>query len=172
MATLPQRIAGYVAELAARVESIARRTAGPEESRAVSVPGGLPARSGQMPDARTAEFLRRWEIYSGKVSPSAGPTRDRWSLWNADDLTPQTIVNAQRSAVGSGIPYDWIELIDHVFSRDIDYSSVTTQRIADVMRGRWTFRRNGSDDAAAIALSFAQEAQQGCARWRDGLGWL
>lgn len=172
MATFPQRLASFVAGVAARVEAIARRTAGPEQTRAVTVPGGAPARSTQHPDERTAEFLRSWEIFSGKVSSSAGPTRDRWALWNADDLTPIRIVSAQRNAVGSGIPYDWIELIDHIFSRDIDYASVTTQRVADVMRGRWTFRRRGNDEAAQIALSFSQEAQQRCERWRDGLGWL
>lgn len=173
MPSLPQRIAAYVAGAARRVEEIALRTAGPEQTNMVAPPGAAtPTRTSPWPDARTAEWLRKWEVYRGKVSPSAGPTRDRWSLWNADDLTPEKIVAAQRSAVGGGLPYDWIELIDHVFSRDIDYASVSTQRVADVVRGRWTFRRRGNDDAADIALSFAREAQQGCERWRDGLGWL
>lgn len=172
MATLPQRIAAYVAGTAARVERVVRLVSGPEHVRDVAIPGGMPSGPLVRPNARAAEFLRRWEIYAGRVSSSAGPTRDRWALWNATDLTPERIADAQKSAVSSGLPLDWIELIDHVFSRDIDYASVTHQRVADVMRGRWTFRRNGQDDAAALALSLAREAQVGCARWRDGLGWL
>ena len=172
MPSLPQRIASYVNGVASRVESISRRIAGPEHVRDVSLPGGLPSQSMMVPGPQGSAFMKSWDVYSGRVSPSAGPTRDRWALWNATDLTPEKITNAQRSAVASGLPLEWIELIDHVFSRDIDYASVTNQRVADVMRGRWTFRRNGTDDAAGIALAFAQEAQRGCARWRDGLGWL
>lgn len=177
--TFQQRIAAFVAARLAgaqaavgRVEQIARTIAGAEETNAVTVPGAAPARGPQVPDGRTAEFLRKWEIYSGRVAPSAGPMRDRYALWNATDLSPQIIANAQRSAVASGLPLDWVELIDHIYSRDIDYAGVTDQRVADVVRGRWTFRRNGDDAAAEISLSFAREAQRGCERWRDGLEWL
>ena len=173
MATLPQRIARFFSSLGGRISGIAGSTRGPEESRVANLPQ-LPQNAGyQSPkDQRTADMLRLWEAYGSRISPLAGPMKDRFSLWNATDLTPQIITSAQYAAVSSGLPLQWVELIDHVFSRDIDYASVTSQRVADVMRGRWTFRRNGNDDAAAVALAFCEEAQRGCHRWRDGLEWL
>lgn len=176
--TFPARIANFVADrlgaaarTAARVEQIARSVAGSEQTRVVTVPGGNPGQS-YPPNERTARQIRDWEIYAGRVAATAGPMRDRHALWNATDLTPQTIGNAQRSAVASGMPLEWVELIDHIYSRDIDYASVTDQRVADVVRGRWTFRRAGNDAASDIALAFATEAKDGCERWRDGLEWL
>lgn len=173
MPTFSQRIAHFFSSLGDRIAGRARGTRGPEESRVASLPGLTQGGyGGPKPDARTMDLLRAWGVYESRVSPLAGPMRDRFSLWNAADLTPQTIATAQYAAVHSGQPLLWVELIDHVFSRDIDYASVTNQRVADVMRGRWTFRRNGTDDAADIALAFAREAAGGCSRWRDGLGWL
>jgi Protein of unknown function (DUF935) len=178
MPTFPQRIAAFFSALGGRISGIAGRTRGPEQSRVADLPlltGGMGGGSGggsRKPDDKTAAMLRAWGVYDSRISPLAGPTRDRYALWNATDLTPQVIAQAQYQAVHAGMPLQWVELIDHIFSRDIDYASVTNQRVADVMRGRWMFRRAGTDDAADISLSFAREATGGCSRWRDGLGWL
>lgn len=172
MPTIYQRFASLVADAAARLQGIVRSRRGPEESRVAEIRGALPPSSGPRPTAESEALLRSWGVYNSRVAPLAGPSRDRWALWNATDLTPETIAGAQKTAVASGIPLQWVELIDHIYARDIDYATVTYQRVADVMRGRWTFRRNGNDPAAEIALAFAREAQMGCSRWRDGLGWL
>lgn len=159
---------GIFAGIGARIQQIVRGNRGPEQSRVADIG---PQRRQPSPD-EARRVLDSWEALAGRVSPDAGPTRDRWALWLADDLTPEVIINAQRAAVTSGQPLQWVELIDQIYSRDGHYSSVTSQRVADVMRGRWTFRRNGNDDAADIALAFAQEVQRRVHRWRDGLGWL
>jgi hypothetical protein len=173
MPTFPQRIAAFFSALGGSISRIARGTRGPEQSRVAQLPGlSSSGYQQQRGNEATAEALRKWGVYESRLSPLAGPLRDRFSLWNATDLTPQIIANAQYAAVHGGMPLQWVELIDHVFSRDIDYASVTNQRVADVMRGRWTFRRAGTDDAADIALAFCREAAGNCSRWRDGLGWL
>jgi hypothetical protein len=144
---------------------------GPETSNVVRV-AGIPPYALPPPDARTRQIMTSWEAYSGRLAPSAGPTRTRWALWPGDNLTPDAIISAQRSAVTSGLPLEWMELIDQVYSRDGHYSSVTDQRVEDVIKGSWRLTRAAPDDAGTVARNFAAEAYTSCARWRDGLGWL
>jgi phage gp29-like protein len=150
-----------------RVERIARTVRGPEVSRVAQVKGVPEPR-----DPQRVPVLDTQSVYTSRVSPLAGPTRDRWALWNADDLTPEKIVAAQRTAITGGIPLNWIEMIDQVYSRDGHYSSVTSQRVADVIKGDYRLTRAANDDAGTAARNFVEECYRGTARFRDGLGWL
>lgn len=165
-------IASALSGAAARVEAIARAVRGPETSRVASVVGvphyGQPAPA----DERTRRLLENWGVYSSRVAPEAGPTRTRWSIWPADNLTPAQIIATQREAVTSGIPLNWIELIDQIHSRDGHYAAVTNQRVEDVIKGTWRLTRAANDDAGTAMKNFAAEAYGNCSRWRDGLGWL
>ncbi len=167
---------GLLGRVAARVEAIARAVRGPETSTVADVPGaphyGFVSYGAQAAADKVRKTLESWGVYSKRISPLAGPTRTRWALWPGDDLTPETIIAAQRSAVTSGIPLNWIELIDQIFSRDGHYAAVTVQRVEDVIKGTWRLTRAADDDAGTAMRNFAAEAYGQCSRWRDGLGWL
>lgn len=153
----------------ARVQAIARGLRGSEESRIADIPG-VPHYGTPRTDAQ--RVLADWGVYSARVAPEAGPTRTRFSLWPADDLAPARIIEAQRQAVTSGNPLTWIELIDQVYSRDGHYASVTSQRVADVIKGDWRLARSADTDAATITRNFATHCYKNCSRFTDGLGWL
>lgn len=160
---------GLLSRLAARVEATIRAARGAETSRIADVGTPLHPKHG---DDKTRRLLESWGAYGSRVSPSAGPTRTRWSLWPGDDLTPEIIIGAQREAVASGIPLRWVELIDHCYSRDGHYSAVTNQRVEDCIKGTWRLTRAANDDAGTAMRNFVSEAYGQCSRWRDGLGWL
>lgn len=162
---------GFLGRAAARLEAAARALRGAETSKVADIPG-VPHYGQKAPDERTRRALESYGAYSSRVSPLAGPTRDRWSLWPADGLTPEIIVGAQREAVSSGIPLRWIELVDQVYSRDGHYASCTAQRVADVIKGTWRLAPTMDDDAGVAACNFVDEAYRSCSRWNDGLGWL
>ncbi len=156
--------------LSSRVETIIRGTRGPETSQVVDV-GSYKTRQ-PTPDEKTRKLLESWGAFEGRISPSAGPTKTRYSLWPGDGLTPEIIIGAQREAVTSGIPLRWVELIDQIYSRDGHYASVANQRVADVSKGTWRLTRVANDDAGTAMRNFVFEAYGQCSRWRDGLGWL
>jgi hypothetical protein len=156
---------------AARLEAIVRAARGAETSRVVQFPNGAGQHT-PSPDAATKRVLDSFLGYAGRIAPSAGPTRTRWALWPGDDLTPETIIGAQREAVTSGIPLRWVELVDQIYSRDGHYASCTMQRVADVVKGTWRLAPNVDDDAGVAACNFVDEAYRNTSRWNDGLGWL
>ncbi len=162
---------GMLGRAAARLEAIVRAARGTETSRVVQFPNGA-GQHQPKPDAATKKVLDSFLGYSGRISPSAGPTRTRWALWPGDDLTPEIIIGAQREAVTSGIPLRWVELIDQIYSRDGHYASCAMQRVADVIKGTWRLAPNMDDDAGIAACNFVDEAYRNCSRWNDGLGWL
>lgn len=126
----------------------------------------------QGPDAKTRALLQSWGIMESRIGPTAGPLKTRWSLWPGDDLTPETIISAQREAVTSGIALRWVELIDQVYSRDGHYSSCADQRVADIVKGTWRLVPGIDDDLGVAMCNFTDEAYRSCSRWNDGLGWL
>src|SRR4051812_48722841 len=98
---------GLLSNIGQRISGILRGQSGPEQSRIAKVPSSL-APHPSVQTGRTEELLRSWAMYEGRIGPSAGPTKTRWAMWNADDLTPERIITAQRSAVTSGIPLPWV----------------------------------------------------------------
>lgn len=165
------RFAGALSGVASRVETIARTIRGPEQSRIADVPG-VPHYGTQPTKTQAERVLESWGVYSSRVAPEAGPTRTRWALWTADNLTPETIINAQREAVTSGIPLRWVELLDQIYSRDGHYASCTDQRVSDVIKGTWRLTPAWEDDAGIAASNFVETAYRQTSRWTDGLGWL
>ncbi|MEO9196313.1 MAG: DUF935 family protein [Polyangia bacterium] len=163
---------GLLGRAASRLEAVVRaaRGLGSESSRIVDL--GTRANYQPKADEKTKAILDSFAAYSGRITPSAGPTRTRYALWPADDLTPEIIIGAQREAITSGIPLRWVELIDQVASRDGHYASCTHQRVADVVKGTWRLTPAIDDDAGLAACNFADEAYRSCSRWTDGLGWL
>lgn len=147
-----------------------RALRGPETSRIAET--GLPHYGQPRPDEKTRAILESWGAYTGRVSPSAGPTRTRYPLWPADGLTPELIIGAQREAVTGGIPLRWVELIDQIYSRDGHYASTTNQRVGDVIKGSHRLVRAQADDAGTAVRNFVHEAYSQISRWTDGLGWL
>lgn len=156
---------------AGALEAAVRAYRGAEVSRVADVPG-TSAYGRRAPDEATRRALESMGVYGSRLAPLAGPTQTRWALWPGDGLTPETIINAQRSAVASGIPLNWVELIDQVYSRDGHYASVTNQRVADVIKGTWRLTSPIADDVGLATANFLDEAYRNCARWNDGLGWL
>jgi len=149
---------------------IARWGRGVDQSRVVMLPTSniTPPPS----DPRTEALLRSWAAYESRVAPSAGPSKTRYSLWNADDLTPEKIITAQRQAVASGIPQTWVEMIDQVDSRDGHYASCTRQRMSDVIKGTWRLTPSAVDDAGIGSMNFVEHAIRRSSRFTDALGWL
>lgn len=165
---------GLLDNIGRRISSIVGGTRGPEESRVAKVPGAASGSGSTRvaPDARTAALLRSWGIYESRVGPSAGPSQTRRALWPADGLTPETIIDAQRSAVSSGIPLRWVELIDQIDSRDGHYASCTRQRVSDVIKGTWRLTPARVDDVSIASMNFIDTAYRRTSRFTDGLGWL
>jgi hypothetical protein len=166
------RFASALSGVAARVEGLARRLRGPEQTRVADVPGVAHYGTTQPDVPGVFKAMTSWEAYSSRLGPDAGPTRTRWALWPADGLTPLEVISAQRQAVTSGITLNWIEMIDQIHSRDGHYASVTAQRVEDVIKGTWRLTRAADDDAATVTRNFVASAYGSCSRWRDGLGWL
>jgi phage gp29-like protein len=170
--TIASRFAGVLSGAAARVEAVARAIRGPEQSRVADIPGGMPRSYHPTPDEKTRRAMGTWDAYSARLAPDAGPMRTRYALWPGDALTPDTIIRAQRTATQSGIPLEWVELIDQVYSRDGHYASCSDQRAADVIKGTWRLSPAAMDDAGIAAANFVDAAYRNCSRWTDGLGWL
>ena len=164
-------MAGIFAGIGNRIEAIVQRVRGPEQSRIATVPG-VPHYGQQVEGSQSQRLLELWGIFTSRVSPEAGPSRDRWSLWPADNLTPERIIDAQRQAVTSGNPQIWVEMIDQCYSRDGHYASCTDQRVADVLKGTWRLDPWGSDPLSFAIANFVENAYRSTLRWTDGLGWL
>ncbi len=162
---------GVLSDIGNRVSAIVRSARGLDESKVANIPTAsrqsLPPR-----DDKTEALLRSWGVYESRLSPLAGPSKTRYSLWTADDLTPEKIINAQRNAVVSGIPLQWVEMIDQIDSRDGHYSSCTRQRVSDVVKGTWRLTPSRMTDAAIAAANFTDMAYRRTSRFNDGLGWL
>lgn len=174
MPSITDRVLGVVAGAARRVEQIARAARGPEETTVVQIPGARAAGPGPTAHhgGRAEAALRSWDAYSGRVSPSAGPTQTRYALWPGDNLTPEIVISAQRDAITSGYPLRWVELLDQVYSRDGHYAGVTDQRVVDVVKGTWRLTRAAGDVAGTATRNFAETVFRSCSRWTDGLEWL
>jgi phage gp29-like protein len=157
---------GLLENIGKRIAAIGR---GPEQSKVAEI--GLPYSKPPV-DAKTEALLRSWGVYEGRLGPLAGPTKTRYSLWTADDLTPEKIINAQRQAVVSGIPLQWVEMIDQIHSRDGHYASCSGQRVADVIKGTWRLTPSAVTDAGLAASNFTDHAYRRTSRFSDGLGWL
>lgn len=164
-------MAGMFAAIGGRIEQIVRTIRGPEQSRIATV-NGVPHYGSQVDGSQSQRLLESWGIFTARVSPEAGPSRDRWSIWPADNLTPERIIDAQRQAVTSGNPQIWVEMIDQCYSRDGHYASCTDQRVADVLKGTWRLDPWGSDPLSFAIANFVENAYRSTARWTDGLGWL
>jgi phage gp29-like protein len=160
---------GLFSDIGNRISSVIRGR-GPEQSRVASVPGAYLAKPPT--DAKTEEILRSWGVYESRLSPLAGPTKTRYALWTADDLTPEKIISVQRQAIVSGIPLNWVEMIDQIHSRDGHYASCAGQRVADVIKGTWRLTPASVSDAGIAAANFVDFAYRRTSRFSDGLGWL
>lgn len=156
---------------AGALEAAVRAYRSAEVSRVAEIPGAT-AYGTRAGDAETRRALESMGVYESRLAPLAGPTQTRWALWPGDGLTPEYIIQSQRQAIASGIPLQWVELIDQVYSRDGHYASVTNQRVADVIKGTWRLTAPIADDIGLATANFLDEAYRNCSRWNDGLGWL
>lgn len=163
---------GILSRAAARVEAIVRAARGLETSRVADVGAAHYGLSAPPRGSEERRLLENFGVYESRLSPELGPTRTRWALWPGDDLTPETIIGAQRDAVTSGIPLRWVELVDQVFSRDGHYASCANQRVADVVKGTWRLTPSHQDDAGVATANFVDEAYRSTSRFTEGLGWL